>query len=196
MSSADRLKEVPVPTRFAIILALGMIGLPLGAASACEGSAAATSPVQQSPIQQAQMPPPFGDPGPQLPTREQCTPERRKRTLAQIQAFEKLQSLSRNEADQVCSMIENAEDLGKLADGRLIEQLLPPEARDFAKALGMDFKKMDMRAVLKMIGIDVDSIDLRQVKAQCRLTQGEADRMFTSELGRLKRELLMCEDTI
>jgi hypothetical protein len=50
--------------------------------------------------------------------------------------------------------------------------------------------------VLKILGVDLDNLDLRKVKAQCRQTQGEADRMFTSENGRLKRELLLCDDTI
>jgi hypothetical protein len=168
---------------------LGLVSLPHSPALACD-------PAGKTAVQQTQLPPPFGQPGPQFPSRELCTPERRKQLQVQIEAFEKLQSLSRNEADQFCSLIENAEDLGKLADGQLIERLLPPEAREFAKALGMDFKKMDMRAVLKLLGVDLDKIDLRQVKAQCRLTQGEADRLFTSEIGRLKRQLLMCEDTI
>lgn len=148
-------------------------------------------------MQQTQLPPPFGaQPGPQLPGREQCTPDRKKRLQAQIEAYQKLQSLSRNEAEQICSLIENTEDLGKLGDGKIIEQILPPEVRDFLKALGVDFAKTDMRAVLRMLGVDLDNLDFRKIKAQCRLTQGEADRLFTSEIGRLKRELLGCEDSI
>lgn len=148
-------------------------------------------------IERTQLPPPFGaQPGPQLPGREQCTPESRKRMAAQIEAYEKLQSLTRNEGDQLCTLIENTEDLGKLGDGKVIARLLPPEARKFLEALGVDFNKTDMRAVLKMLGVDLDQLDFRKIKAQCRLTQGEADRMFTSEIGRLKRELLICEDTI
>lgn len=147
-------------------------------------------------IERAQLPPPFGQPGPQLPGREQCTPDNRKRIAAQIEAYEKLQGLTRNEGDQLCTLLENTEDLGKLGDGKIIAQLLPPEARKFLEALGVDFAKTDMRAVLKMLGVDLDSLDFRKIKAQCRLTQGEADRMFTSEIGRLKRELLGCEDTI
>lgn len=147
-------------------------------------------------VQRTQLPPPFGQPGPQLPGRQQCTPEQRKRVAAQIEAYEKLQGLSRNEGDQLCTLLENTEDLGKLGDGKLIEQILPPEVRTFLKALGVDFAKTDMRAVLKLLGVDLDSLDLRKIKAQCRLTQGEADRMFTSEIGRLKRELLDCEDSI
>lgn len=148
-------------------------------------------------MQQAQLPPPFGaQPGPQLPSREQCTPDRKKRLQAQIDAYQKLQSLSRNEAEQLCTLLENTEDLGKLGDGKIIEQVLPPEVRDFLKALGVDFAKTDMRAVLRMLGVDLDNLDFRKIKAQCRLTQGEADRLFTSEIGRLKRELLGCEDSI
>jgi hypothetical protein len=148
-------------------------------------------------IERMQLPPPFGaQPGPQLPGKEQCTPENRKRTAAQIEAYEKLQGLTRNEGDQLCTLLENTEDLGKLGDGKIIGQILPPEARKFLEALGVDFAKTDMRAVLKMLGVDLDQLDFRKIKAQCRLTQGEADRMFTSEIGRLKRELLGCEDSI
>ena len=148
-------------------------------------------------VYRIQLPPPFGaEPGPQVPGKEQCTPEDRKRRTLQIQAYEKLQSLSRNEADQVCTLLEGTENLGKLADGRVLEQMLPTELRDLLKALGVDFSKTDMKAVLKMLGVDLDNLDLRKVKAQCRQTQGEADRMFTSEIGRLKRELLLCDDSI
>ncbi len=151
----------------------------------------------RSNLYRTQIPSPFGaDPGLQVPGKEQCTPEDRKRRTMQIQAYEKLQSLSRNEADQLCTLLESTEDLGKLADGRVLEQMLPVELRDLLKALGVDFAKTDMKAVLKMLGVDLDTLDLRKVKAQCRQTQGEADRMFTSEIGRLKRELLLCDDTI
>lgn len=147
-------------------------------------------------LHQTQLPPPFGMPGPQLPMGEQCTPENRKRVAAQIESYEKLQSLARNEGEQFCTLLENTEDLGKLGDGKVIARLLPPEARKFLEALGVDFNKTDMRAVLRMLGVDLDQLDFRKIKAQCRQTQGEADRMFTSEIGRLKRELLLCEDTI
>lgn len=151
----------------------------------------------QSGLQRAQIPSPFGaDPGPQVPGKAQCTPEDRKRRTMQMQAYEKLQSLSRNEADQLCTLLESTEDLGKMADGRMLERMLPADLRDLLKALGVDFAKTDMKAVLKMLGVDLDNLDLRKVKAQCRQTQGEADRMFTSEIGRLKREQLLCDDTI
>jgi hypothetical protein len=154
-------------------------------------------PLTSCGFHRTQMPSPFGsDPGPRAPGVAQCTIEDRKRRAMQIQAYEKLQSLSRNEADQVCTLLESTEDLGKLADGRVLEQMLPVELRDLLKALGVDFAKTDMKAVLKMLGVDLDNLDLRKVKAQCRQTQGDADRMFTSEIGRLKRELLLCDDSI
>jgi hypothetical protein len=184
------MREWAMLYRMTLLLSL-VLGLVLSSPSLA-GSLVATGPVQQ-----AQLPPPFGvQPGPQLPGREQCTPERRKRLQAQIDGYQRLQSLSRNEGEQICSLLERTDDLGKLADGKIIEQLLPPEAREFLKALGVDFAKTDMRAVLRMLGVDLDSLDFRKIKAQCRLTQGEADRLFTSEIGRLKRELLGCEDTI
>jgi hypothetical protein len=174
-----------------ILAVVAMLGL---APSALAETAPQSTPWA---LYRTQLPPPFGaDPGPQVPGKEQCTPEDRKRRNMQIQAYEKLQSLSRNEADQLCSLLESTEDLGKLADGRVLEQMLPVELRDLLKALGVDFAKTDMKAVLKMLGVDLDNLDLRRVKAQCRQTQGEADRMFTSEIGRLKRELLLCDDSI
>ena len=159
---------------------------------------AQTSPqAMPSNLYRTQMPSPFGtDPGLQAPGKAQCTPDDRKRRTMQIQAYEKLQSLSRNEADQLCTLLEGADDLGKLADGRVLEKMLPVELRDLLKALGVDFAKTDMKAVLKILGVDLDNLDMRKVKAQCRQTQGEADRMFTSEIGRLKREQLLCDDTI
>jgi len=169
----------------------------LGATLALPAAAQDARMSKPTRVERTQLPPPFGaQPGPQLPGREQCTPDNRKRTVAQIEAYEKLQSLTRNEGDQLCTLVENTEDLGKLGDGKIIAQLLPPEARKFLEALGVDFAKTDMRAMLKMLGVDLDQLDFRKIKAQCRQTQGEADRMFTSEIGRLKRELLTCEDTI
>jgi hypothetical protein len=183
-------KEAAVLSR-SILIVVAMIGF--------EPFALAETTPQSPPsgLYRTQLSPPFGtDPGPQVPGKAQCTPEDHKRRSMQIQAYEKLQSLSRNEADQLCSLLESTEDLGKLADGRVLEQMLPVELRDLLKALGVDFAKTDMKAVLKMLGVDFDNLDLRKVKAQCRQTQGEADRMFTSEIGRLKRELLLCDDSI
>jgi hypothetical protein len=173
--------------------------LALGVVIALSPTAAAQNGPQSLPssVHRTQLPPPFGaEPNPQLPRREQCTADDRKRLEAQVEAYQKLQGLARNEGEQICTMVENSENLGKLADGRMIERLLPPEARDFLKALGVDFTKTDMKAVLKMLGVDLDQLDMRKIKAQCRMAQGDADRMFTSEIGRLKRELLECNDTI
>jgi hypothetical protein len=144
----------------------------------------------------AQLPPPFGPPeDPQLPARK-CTPQLKKMLESQIEGWKQLQNLSRNQGETLCSLVDNADDLGKFADGKLIEQLLPEDVRTFVRALGIDFAKMDVRALMKLMGIDLSQIDLRKLKHQCRLSQGELDRLATSEIGRLKQELQNCDDTI
>ena len=87
----------------------------LGATLALPAAAQDARMSKPTRVERTQLPPPFGaQPGPQLPGREQCTPDNRKRTVAQIEAYEKLQSLTRNEGDQLCTLVENTEDLGKL----------------------------------------------------------------------------------
>ena len=45
-----------------------------------------------------------------------------------------------------------------------------------------------------MLGVD---IDLRYIKTQCRVSQGNLDREIMTEIGLLKSELLRCSsDTI
>ena len=51
-----------------------------------------------------------------------------------------------------------------------------------------------MRQQLKgMLGFD---IDLRFIKAQCRVSQGNLDREMMSQIGFLKSELVRCDGTI
>ena len=76
--------------------------------------------------------------------------------------------------------------------------IMPGSARhgELLKTLGVDISRMDLKAFLKQLGYDLPSIDMRSVKAQCRQAQGELDRLATSEIGRLRNELLVCEDSI
>jgi hypothetical protein len=119
----------------------------------------------------AQLPFPFA--GPQLPEpgkRAECTKDYVKSLEEQIAAMEKLRASGPEFIGQVCTLIESGSALfgGELPDG--------------------------MRQQLKgMLGFD---IDLRFIKAQCRLSQGNLDREVMSQIGLLKIELMRCDGTI
>jgi hypothetical protein len=119
----------------------------------------------------AQWPLPFG--GPQVPepgTLAKCTREYVKSVEDEIAAMEKLRASGPQAVGQVCTLIESGSALlgGELPDG--------------------------MRQQLKgLLGVD---LDLRFIKAQCRLSQGNLDREVMSQIGFLKSELLRCDGTI
>ena len=119
----------------------------------------------------AQMPFPFG--GPQAPEPgkfAKCTKEYVKSVEEQIAAMEKLRASGPELVGQVCTLIESGSAIvgGELPDG--------------------------IRQQLKgMLGFD---IDLRFIKAQCRLSQGNLDREVMSQIGFLKSELVRCDGTI
>jgi hypothetical protein len=119
----------------------------------------------------AQMPFPFGgqpetEPGKQA----KCTKDYVKSVEEQIAAMEKLRASGPEFVGQVCTLIESGSAIlgGELPDG--------------------------IRQQLKgMLGFD---IDLRFIKAQCRLSQGNLDREMMSQIGLLKSELIRCDGTI
>jgi hypothetical protein len=119
----------------------------------------------------AQLPLPFG--GPQLPEPgkfAKCTKDYVKSVEEQIAAMEKLRASGPELVGQVCTLIESGSALlgGELPDS--------------------------MRQQLKgILGFD---IDLRFIKAQCRLSQGNLDREVMSQIGFLKSELIRCDGTI
>jgi hypothetical protein len=119
----------------------------------------------------AQMPFPFG--GPQMPEpgkMAKCTKEYVKSVEDQIAAMQKLRDSGPEFVGQVCTLIEGGSALlgGELPDG--------------------------VRQQLKgMLGVD---IDLRFIKTQCRVSQGNLDREVMSQIGFLKSELMRCNDTI
>ena len=49
------------------------------------------------------------------------------------------------------------------------------------------------RQIKDLIGVDVD---LRFIKTQCRVSQGNLDREVMSQIGYLKSELMRCTTTI
>ena len=118
----------------------------------------------------AQLPLPFGGPQPDPGTFAKCTKDYQKSLEEQIAALEKLRASGPELVGQVCTLIESGSALlgGELPDS--------------------------MRQQLRgMLGFD---IDLRFIKAQCRLSQGNLDREVMSQIGFLKSERIRCEGTI
>jgi hypothetical protein len=119
----------------------------------------------------AQMPSPFGaTPSPEPGKSPQCTKNYVKSVETQITAMEKLRSSGPELVGQICSLIESGSAIvgGELSD----------ETRQKLKGV---------------LGID---IDLRFIKTQCRVSQGNLDREVMSQLGYLKAELMRCDGTI
>jgi hypothetical protein len=119
----------------------------------------------------AQMPFPFG--GPQMPQpgkMAQCTQDYIKSVETQITAMEKLRSTGPQFVGQVCSLLESG--------SAIVGGELPDSVRQQLKAV---------------LGVD---IDLRFIKTQCRVSQGNLDREVMSQIGFLKSELLRCDGTI
>jgi hypothetical protein len=159
-------------------------------ASAGQGSAPGT--------RLAQLPPPFGAPGPITPGPQRCTPHYQGLLKLQMQGMRQLQLLSRAQGEQLCSEIEDADTLGvdKFVDPRGLQRFLTPEQREALAAFGIDLAKVDVAKIMRLLGVDLSRIDLRKIKHQCRQGQGELDRYATSELGRLESEIIRCDDRI
>ncbi len=119
----------------------------------------------------AQMPLPFGGaPVPELGKTPKCTKDYVKSVEAQIAAMEKLRASGPAIVGQICSLIESGSAVvgGELSD----------ETRQKLKGV---------------LGFDVD---LRFIKAQCRLSQGNLDREVMSQIGFLKSEMIRCDSGI
>jgi hypothetical protein len=114
---------------------------------------------------------PFGpSPLPESGVRRQCSKDYLKSLEAQASKVEKMRTAAPEFIGEICSMIESGSALigGELPDG--------------------------MRQQLKgLLGFD---IDLRFIKAQCRVGQGNLDRELTTQLGFLKSEIARCNDSI
>jgi len=142
------------------------------------------------------LPPPFGRP--QITPQLQCTAQYRSLLKLQVEGYKRLQKLARSEGETLCTALESADTLGvdKLIDPKLLQGLLTPQQREFLESLGVDLSKVDLGKLARQLGIDLSQIDLRQFKHQCRQSQGEIDRLATTELGRLENELIRCDDRI
>jgi hypothetical protein len=114
---------------------------------------------------------PFGTPPlPESGVRRQCNKDYLAALEAQAKAVAKLRSAGPQFVGEICSVIEQGSALfgGELPDG--------------------------MRRQLKdLLGLDVD---LRFIKTQCRIGQGNLDRELTTQLGFLKSEMIRCNDSI
>jgi hypothetical protein len=159
-------------------------------------TAASSAPLPQSTqhVERAQWSP-FSTP--RLPG-TQCAPQYQKLLKLQVEGLKRLQGLTRNEAESLCATIEDANVRGvdKLVDPKLIEQLLTPEQRELLSSLGIDLSRVDVGKLLRQLGVDLSRIDLRQIKAQCRQSQGALDSFATEELRKLENELLVCDDRV
>ena len=119
----------------------------------------------------AQLPFPFGgQPQPELGKMPKCTKDYVKSVETQIVAMEKLRASGPELVGQICTLIESG--------SAIMGGELPDSVRQQLKG---------------MLGVD---IDLRFIKTQCRVGQGNLDRELMSQIGFLKAELVRCGDTI
>jgi len=117
----------------------------------------------------AQIPFPFGGP-PEPGKMPQCNKAYVKSIETQIAGMEKLRAAGPAFVGQVCTLIESG--------SAIVGGELPDSTRQQLKGL---------------LGVD---IDLRFIKTQCRVSQGNLDREVMSQIGYLKSELTRCNDTI
>ena len=114
---------------------------------------------------------PFGPPPlPESGVRRQCNKDYVASLETQAKAVAKMRTAGPEFVGEICSVIEQGSALfgGELPDG--------------------------VRRQLKdLLGFDVD---LRFIKTQCRIGQGNLDRELTTQLGFLKSEIIRCNDSI
>jgi len=114
---------------------------------------------------------PFGPaPLPESGVRPQCTKDYRASLEAQISVVEKMRNAGPEFVGEICSVIEQG--------SALLGGELPDSVRQQLKGL---------------LGFDVD---LRFIKTQCRIGQGNLDRELRTQLGFLKAESVRCNDSI
>ena len=117
----------------------------------------------------AQIPFPFGGP-PEPGKAPQCTQAYVKSVETQIAGMQKLRNAGPAFVGQVCTLIESGSAI-----------------------VGGEFSDDTRQKIKGLLGID---IDLRFIKTQCRVSQGNLDREVMTQIGYLKSELIRCNDTI
>src|SRR5262245_14672756 len=90
---------------------------------------------QQSPgprSQPAQLPPPFGAPGPIVPGLPHCSPQHQRLLKLQMEGMKQLQRLSRSQGETLCATLEGADVQGvdKLIDPKALQRFLTPDQRE------------------------------------------------------------------
>lgn len=114
---------------------------------------------------------PFGTPPlPESGLRKSCTKDYLQSLEKQVTVVAKMRTAGPQFVGQICHMIESG--------SALLGGELPDSTRQQLKGL---------------LGFDVD---LRFIKAQCRVGQGNLDRELTTQLGFLKSEIVRCNDSI
>ena len=143
-----------------------------------------------------QLPPPFG--GPRTIPGQQCSSEYQKILKLQADALRALQRLSRRDGERLCASLESADESGiaKFLDPKAIEPHLTPRQRELLGAFGINLSKVDVAKGMRLLGIDLSQIDLRQLKQQCRTSRGEIERFATAELDRVETERFRCDDRV
>ncbi len=176
-----------------VAVSVGLVALPLAVMAA----AANHNADRPTNVELVQMPSPFGAPRPLIPG-QQCSRETQKILKLQRDAFKALQRLSRRDGETLCSSLEGADQLGisKFLDPKAIEPHLTPQQRDLLGAFGIDLAKVDVAKIMRLLGVDLSQIDLRQLQQQCRQSQGELNRFASRELSRVENELFLCDEQI
>ncbi len=118
---------------------------------------------------QLQFPQP-SQPEPDLSRRPQCTRDYVRSVEQQIAMLDKLRTAGPEAIGQVCSLIEFGSDW-----------------------LGGELPESTRKQLKETLGFD---IDLRFIRTQCRVSQGNLDRELMTQQGFLKSELVRCNDTI
>lgn len=178
-------------------MALKYLGV-LGAIAALVSTASLAQQVAGPGVELAQLPSPPGLPRSGIPGVRSCSPQHQRLLQLQIDGMRQLRRLSRGEGETLCSGVESADQLGidKLVDPKGLEKFLTPEQRELMDAFGFDLSKVNVAKIMRKLGIDPSQIDLRQLKNQCRQSQGDIDRFATSEIRRLEDEIIRCDDRI
>jgi hypothetical protein len=170
----------------------------LGAVAALLSTASLAEPSPTPAAEGAQLPPPFGRPGPIVPGPQSCSPQYQRLLKLQAEGMRQLQRLSRGEGEKLCSTLETTDLQGvdKLIDPKALEPLLTPDQRDLLSAFGIDLGKVNVAKLMQRLGIDLSRVDLRQITQQCRETRGNLDRFAASELARVENEIIRCDERV
>lgn len=122
-------------------------------------------------VAQAQLPFPLpGEPPPDISKRPQCTKDYVSSVHKQITGLETLRTAGPDTVGYVCSLIEMGSNW-----------------------LGGELSDATRKQLKDSLGFDVD---LRFIRTQCRVSQGNLDRELMTQIGYLKAELVRCNDTI